>query len=151
VAGVEGLVLDDLHFADAATIEMLDDLAMDGAVIKWGFAQRPAEGLAQAKGLRDVLAKAWKLETIVLEPLDESQMTEFVESLRIPGVSAARLAPHLLKTTGGNPLFALETLKSAVFSGAALDDDASTLPRPASVAALVERRLAQLTPRALAL
>ena len=150
-AGVEALVLDDLHFADAASLEMLNELALEGTATRWGFAQRPAEGPPEARALQETLGEAWKLDTIRLAPLDEPQMAELLETLRIPGIVPGRLAPQLLKATGGNPLFALETLKSAVIAGAGFGEDRGGLPRPASVGALIERRLSQLSPRALSL
>ena len=46
-------------------------------------------------------------------PLDEAGLAELVDSLGLPGVTAASLAPGLRQRTGGNPLFVLETLKQA--------------------------------------
>ena len=147
-SGWRALLVDDLHFADAASLEMLAALALEETGLVWGFAQRPADGAPEGRALREALTEAWRGESIVLRPFDEAQMGEFVESLRLPGVVAAHLVPALLKTTGGNPLFVLETLKSALAGGRPPGDP---MPRPANVGALIERRLAQLSPRALAL
>ena len=40
-----------------------------------------------------------------------------VVSLGLPELDPARLAPALLRHSGGNPLFALETLRDLVLSG----------------------------------
>src|SRR5678816_3137333 len=75
-----------------------------------------------------------------------------VESIGLAELSAERLAPALLRHTGGNPMFALETLKDLVLSGSAETvAGGGRLPQPVTVGALVERRLGQLTSEALRL
>jgi DNA-binding SARP family transcriptional activator len=56
-ASVAAVAVDDLHFADDASIEMLLALAGDGGPVgpRWLFAQRPAEGSAAAVALHDAL------------------------------------------------------------------------------------------------
>ena len=61
-----------------------------------------------------------------------------------------KLAPLLARHTGGNPMYALETIKHLI-AGGGVALDASALPRPASVGQLIERRLRQLAPQALQL
>lgn len=149
-AGLHGLVLDDLHFADAASIEMLQALAAAEAPgLRWGFAQRPAEGDASAAELQDALTEAHRLDAIPLAPLTEAEMIELIDSLGVPQLTGAQLGAWLTRHTGGNPLFALETLKNALASGQPLT--AGHLPAPVSVGALIDRRLKQLSPAALAL
>ena len=149
--GLAALVIDDLHFADTASLEMLQALVGDEALaaLRWGFAQRPAEGLPAAEALRAALEETQHLEVLALAPLTEAQMAELITSLGVPGLDAARLAPLLARHTGGNPMYALETVKHLVINGhAGLD---VRLPRPASVGQLIERRLRALTPPALQL
>lgn len=148
--GVATLVFDDLHFADSASIEMLQGLVCDDALaaLRWGFAQRPAEGSPSIDALRTALEESQRIDAIALSPLDETQMAELVASLGLPGFDVDRLAPQLTRHTGGNPMYALETIKHLITSGQTLD---ARLPRPASVGQLIERRLRQLTPPALAL
>jgi DNA-binding SARP family transcriptional activator len=149
-AGLGGIVVDDLHFADDASVAALQAvLAGEGAGgLDWGWAQRPAEGGEAARTLRAALEEERRLVTVTLGPLDEAQMEELVASLALPEVDAARLAPALQRHTGGNPLFALETLKAMLLEGGG---DSGALPLPSGVGALVERRLAQLSPGALKL
>jgi DNA-binding SARP family transcriptional activator len=149
--GLGAIVVDDLQLADDASIEFLQSLTQSEslAALHWGFAQRPAEGGAAALSLRAALADAQHLEAIALAPLNLAQMVELIESLALSELDADRLAPALLRHTGGNPLFALETLKDMMLSGSPAADD--RLPQPATVAALVERRLLQLSPAALKL
>ena len=151
-AGLAALVIDDLHFADSASLEMLQGLVLaDGlAGLRWGFAQRPAEGEAAVEALRAALEEAQRVEVLALGSLDEAQMAELIDSLAIDGLDAAKLAPLLARHTGGNPMYALETIKHLI-AGGGVALDASALPRPASVGQLIERRLRQLAPQALQL
>jgi DNA-binding SARP family transcriptional activator/tetratricopeptide (TPR) repeat protein len=149
-AAVKAVAVDDLHFADDASIEMLLALAGDGGPGGpcWLFAQRPAEGGAAAVALHDTLQEAGTLRSVALEPLDGAAMVALIDSLGLRDIDAAALAPQLVRHTGGNPLYALETLKQALATdGVRLGQ----LPRPVSVGGLIERRIRQLSERALAL
>jgi DNA-binding SARP family transcriptional activator/tetratricopeptide (TPR) repeat protein len=159
------LVLDDLHFADAASLEMLASLIDgdgDGSAaeatappLRWVLAWRPAEAGTPLQALHDRLVEAARLVAIPLAPLDLVALAELVDDLDLPGVDGRTLAPGLLRRTGGNPLFVLETLKQAwverSLARLARPADGALLPRPLSVGRLIERRLAQLSPGALAL
>lgn len=152
--GVAALLFDDLHFADSASLEMLRALACDDALatLHWGFAQRPAEGAPAVEALREALEESQRVDRVALQPLSEEQMRELVDSLGLASLDAGRLAPTLARHTGGNPMYALETLKDLI-TNAALGGqlDENRLPRPASVGQLIERRLRQLSAPALAL
>ena len=150
-AGLAAVVIDDLHFADNASLEMLQGLVLADSLagLRWGFAQRPAEGAAALANLRGALEESQRIDVIALAPLDSAQIAELVGSLGLDGVDAARLAPLLARHTGGHPMYVLETLKHLIASGAGAL--AGELPRPANVGQLIERRLRQLTPQALAL
>ena len=145
-AGSDELLLDDLHFADAASLELLQAVvpAEPPLPLRWGLARRPGEGGA---ALHEALLEAQRLHEQPLQPLDEAAMRQLVDSLGVPGLDAAALAGPLVRHTGGNPLFALETLKDHVLAG--VPDGG--LPQPASVGALIERRLKTLSAPALAL
>lgn len=141
-----GIVIDDLHYADEASLELIQYLANDGSV-PWIFAARPAEIGAGARALLDAVPSKPGSVRIELAPLTLPQMTELVESLGIEGLNASQMAAALMRQTGGNPLFALETLKASVgqYSGAA------QLPTVTSVGALIERRIGRLSPEAIRL
>ncbi len=152
-AGVHTVVLDDLHFADTATLELVSGLASAEAPRRWLFAQRPAEAPAAALALRDGLHELQRLSCITLEPLDSGAAAQMVDDLGIPGLHGASglalagaLAVALVRHAGGNPLFMLETLKQGLVDGSLARGE---LPRPACVGALIERRLQRLSEAAL--
>ncbi|MDP2006822.1 MAG: AAA family ATPase [Rubrivivax sp.] len=148
-AGLQAVAVDDLHFADDASLEMLTALvgAESLSRLAWLFTQRPGEGSAAATALRDTLEEAQRLDGVDLAPLDAAQMVELVRSLRLPEIDADLVGPRLLRHSGGNPLFALETLKHMLLPGA----NGQAMPQPASVGTLIDRRLKRLSEGALAL
>jgi DNA-binding SARP family transcriptional activator len=160
-ADLPALALDDLHFADTASLQLLQALLDEApGPQRWALAYRPAEAGSALQALNESLLDQARLQAVVLQPLGLAALAALVDSLGLPGVHGATLAPGLLARTGGNPLYALETLKQAWVdeqlaggAGRSLSAlaDARTLPRPLSVLRLVEKRLAQLTPPALAL
>lgn len=150
-AGLRLVVIDDLHFADEATLELLPALASGTtAPVGWLFGVRANEVPA---ALHAWLAQqdAGAVVNVRVAPLVEDAVRELLGTLALPGVDAARLAPALARHTGGNPLFILETLRSLLMQGATRIDETQRLPVPASVGELIERRLARLSQRALKL
>jgi tetratricopeptide (TPR) repeat protein len=147
---LEGVVFDDLHFADAASIELCQYVAAQSSR-RWLFAGREAELGPAAQALLAALGDG--LAPVDLPPLTLAQAAELVESLALDGVDAAALAAPLLQHTGGNPLYMLETLKAWLtqegIEGAL--GPAARLPAVRSVSALIERRIGRLSPAAVQL
>ena len=142
--GVGAVIVDDLHFADDASIEMLLQLSRGTGDrgLQWGFARRPAEGSPALAGLYDALLEERCLEPVPLAPLTREQLTELLQSLGLPQLQQAELAATLHRHSGGNPLFALETLRQAWVDRGL---DGGPLPRPVSVTRLIERRVMRLS------
>lgn len=147
-----GLWLDDLHFADTASVELLLHATVDarehGVVI--GLASRPSAGTPAHS-----LHRAWRLDhavqQVTLQPLTELQLHSLVESLAQPDLDAAALTPELMRVAGGNPMFTLELLKHAWESGSAVQRRSVATLRPVSVGQIIGQRLERLSGEALAL
>ncbi len=144
-------ILDDLHFADEASTELLQQCIHDEDRPLWRvvFAMRPTPRLAQTQQWVQQLAAAGQLVPVMLAPLGTDDLARLVDSLDLPGADGHDLAEALHQRTGGNPLFALETLKLAWTESAVID--VNHLPKPANVTQLIDQQLAQLSERAQAL
>jgi len=160
--GLGGFVLDDLHFADDASIELLQGLLSTErgsetplearaapAGRRWLIGLRPPADGSRLAAFVAAVGAAAPLVRLVLKPLDPAQVAELVDSLGIPGVSGAAIGAALWQRTGGNPLFALETLKAAWAEGTL--ERGGELPRPPSLDQLIDQQLDRLSPLALAL
>ena len=139
---VEGVVVDDLHFADEASVELLQYLAGD-TPLHWIYAGRPAELGDAARALLEGLRAGGEVAVLELAPLTPAQLEEFVASLALPGIDAAARAAVLFRQTGGNPLFALEVIKGWLTQDAPAAG--SLLPAASSVSALIARRIGHLS------
>jgi DNA-binding SARP family transcriptional activator len=154
--GVQGVVLDDLHYADAASLETLRHAAGADLGLAWIVALRPTEMGVDGQLLLDALARLDAAAQLILSPLTESDVGELLASLDLQLPDMAVLVPQLTRHTGGNPLFLLETIKSLLQQAA--DAPAPTgqralalarLPAAPSVASLITRRIGRLRPRSL--
>lgn len=145
-----GIVLDDLHFADEASVELVQYLYPDSG-LRWLFAARPAEIGAAARAL--IEAVRGKGRSIELAPLTVRQIQELVESLELPEADACAWAPRLLRHTGGNPLFVLETVKAWLSQAGAAPGAGATanLPAVSHIGGLIERRIGRLSAQAIRL
>jgi DNA-binding SARP family transcriptional activator len=155
--GLAGLLVDDLHFADAASLEALQGLL--GAVpgLAWVLAGRAAELSPAGLRLTQAAERDHACVALTLAPLGLAGVAALVNSLALAGYEGEPLAPALLRHTGGNPLYLLETLKAMLVQPAAAQAapaaaaGAGALPTARNVAQLVGQRLGGLTPAALKL
>ena len=151
-AGLCALALDDLHFADAASLELAQQLA-GSAGLRWLVAFRGAEAAAPALALADTLCTRLQAETVTLGALAADAVAELVGSLGIVALDAPALAAVLHQRSGGNPLFLLETLKALLLGTPGAPDVRALAALPASgpIGRLIARRLGQLSREALQL
>ncbi|MDL4822121.1 helix-turn-helix transcriptional regulator [Actinomadura opuntiae] len=98
------LILDDLHWADDATIELMDHLVRHPprANVLVAVAYRPAQASPRLAALADAAGPAGT--RVPVEPLSRGEVEEFLG----PDVPRA-LAESLYKASGGNPFY-LEAL-----------------------------------------
>lgn len=145
--GLQALVVDDLHFADDASLETLLASAEAEQGPRWLFGVRTAEAPPALDAWRARCGPA--AVVLPLSPLDAAAIETLLESLSLPGIEPGAWAEALARHTGGNPLFILETL-NALFAQAPQQRTGTLLqlPAPGSVGQLIERRLAQLSPPA---
>jgi tetratricopeptide (TPR) repeat protein len=137
------LVLDDLHWADSATLALLGYLgrATDPVPLLIVGTLRDTEpDTGELHRLLDDLAP--RSTTMRLGGLDTAGVTRLVELVRSPGWDATGLARQIEQETGGNPLFV-----SAVLAG--LEPGRRPAGISSDVAAAVHRRLTRLPPGAL--
>ncbi|CAN5115466.1 hypothetical protein BH09PSE6_BH09PSE6_10680 [soil metagenome] len=152
-AGIEAIVFDDIHFADDASLELLQYVALDSPQ-RFIFAGRPAEISDTGRELLDAVLQLPGAIQITLRPLDLPQLEALLASLGLDELDPSRDAPLLLARTGGNPMFLLESLKAGWRHGAQADrffvptssGNAPVMRSP--VTALIERRIGQLSSHA---
>jgi DNA-binding SARP family transcriptional activator/tetratricopeptide (TPR) repeat protein len=152
-AGLQAIVIDDLHFADDASLEAVLTLigAERGATWRWLLGVRANEQPTQLAEWRR-LADPEVFVEVQLAPLDAAAIEALLESLALPDFAPRVWAEPLARHTGGNPLFILETLNALLAQEATrLTGTVANLPAPGSVGQLIERRLGQLSAPALRL
>ena len=154
--GLRCTVIDDLQFADAASVALLQALAGRGDC-GWIVAMRPAELGEAAQAFVDTMERLASTRSVTLAALDAAAIAELLQSLGLEGLGGAAQAESLHSRTAGNPLFVLETIKAAwARPGRALAlrgpaPAAIDWPVAASVLRLIQQRLARLSAPALRL
>lgn len=147
------LVVDDLQWADPATLELLRRLLDAGVPVRAALREgEAAPAVAEWLALRE---EAGALQRLPLAPLPEDALAQLVE--RLAGRAAPRFAAWLHGRCGGHPFLAIELLRALFATGRlrrgdsgwqsdldALGDGYDELAVPARIWALLERRLAAL-------
>jgi tetratricopeptide (TPR) repeat protein len=143
-------VLEDLHYADSASLDLLWFLAARAARVPLLFllAQRIGAG-GQPKPSRTNFTQ------MVLEPLTDEEAARIVESTL--EWAPAELRDRIVARAGGNPFFIEESIRALVDSGAIARDEkgdwvvrerALALDVPATLHAVVAARIDRLPPLA---
>ena len=137
------IVLDDLHFADAATLELLPAvLSSVGCCL---LASRTEEMPAPLQHWLDEAGH--HVTRVALLPWDEAGVHGLLLSTALPVDDAKGWARLLWQHTGGQPLLLLETLRAMLLAaprGLGPGLLPATLPMAPQVLQLVRQRLAQL-------
>jgi DNA-binding SARP family transcriptional activator/RecA/RadA recombinase len=141
------LMLDDLHWADSATLEWLSYAVP--RLLPFGVAVLAAfQNLEAGAALRDLISKleaAGLANRIDLEPFALPEIEELLGGI---DRRATPLAAELLRVTGGNPLFIVETLKHLLETGQLNEqwELQGILEPPERIGALLRRRLERMNP-----
>lgn len=158
--GWRGLLLDDLHHADVATLAVLHRHAGSADGLGLGFSCRP-EGAGGAGLPGHLLTDSVRAVPLPLAPLSDADSQALLHML-LQALPPERLGPDaqaravqvpalvqaLCRHGAGNPFFMIETLKAWLSAGASAGQP---LPLAPSVSALIEQRLRPLSAEALAL
>ena len=150
--GLPGVVIEDLHFADAASLQVLCGLWRQGGQAAgtapgWLLTARDNELPEEIRSWLDACEPGHD-PVVRLQPLQAAATAEFVGSL---GLSAAQsqAAVRLHEHCGGHPLFMLQVLRQLHLNGQ-LDAGAwpQALPLPEDAMASATHRLLRADPLA---
>ena len=156
------LLLDDLHWADGASIGLLFHLSrrleksplMILGTYRSEEVVRPLDG--RQHPLHGVVAELTRLHGDVLLDLDRLRARTFIDALvdARPNALDERFRDSLARHTAGNPLFAVELLQSLEAAGALVESPAGRVEQvgavewqslPSRVAGVIESRVTRLT------
>lgn len=155
-AGHRLLVVDDLQFADPASLEALQGLigrwweAGPGQALLPVVAWRPGEAGPAAQALVGTLLASGRATRLDLAPLDEAGVHALLAAVAPERAGLEALATALHRQLGGRPADLLEALRSLWLDGAGWRPG-QALPVPPTLADAVRRRLEALGPEALQL
>src|SRR5262249_25472141 len=153
------LVLDDLHWADRTTLQLLRHVASSAAELRLLVLGTFREAdLGAHHPLTDLLAVLHResgVERIALGGLDDLELLALMEAASGQAMAADGLAlrDELLSETDGNPFFVVEILRHLAETGAIGSDDAGQWVAradlrdtglPVSVREVVGRRVERL-------
>jgi DNA-binding winged helix-turn-helix (wHTH) protein len=134
------LVLDDLHHADRASVELISYLAQrrETARLLLLGAYRPAEVIARTHVLHQVsrdLAARGQCAELVLEPFSAAEVGSYLSARLAPLVPSRRLDAEVHERTEGNALF-VAALSEHLIAGGLLIEEQGTVGTPGGLASL---------------
>jgi DNA-binding winged helix-turn-helix (wHTH) protein len=153
------VVLEDLHWSDYASVELLSFLARcrPAARLLVIATYRPADAVARehpVASVTDDLASHGLCRELPLERLTEVCVRRYVAGVLAEHRTPDGLASHLHQRTGGNPLFMVNVIQDWMAQGVLVEVDGhwelgraledAALVVPPSIRQLIERQLARL-------
>ncbi len=152
------LLIDDLHWADTATIEALHYVGrrLTGVSLLIICATRDDDGADAVHRLQRALGREIPGECVRLERLDASEVLALMSHMPgAEGLSSAQseaLAARIFAATAGNPFFAIEMLRVLTEDGRLTDaaqvaiDGTTPIPLPRSLREAIGQLLRPLNP-----
>ena len=136
------LVIEDLHWADPAMLDFLDQLGEQ-------LGEVPLLLVCTTRPELFDIRSEWRVgkansSTVTLSPLAESDMQQLLGELLVRSVLPAETQGPLVKSAGGNPLYALEFVR--MLGDRDIVSDAAAIALPESIHALIAARLDALSP-----
>lgn len=116
------LVLEDLHWSDASTLEWLSYIAQrrEPAKLLLIGTYRPQDALIRSHPLRGVIQELTarnRCEELRVTPLSEQSVSEYLSSRFSSTVTATPLPGLIHRRTGGNPLFVVNVIDDLLQQG----------------------------------
>jgi DNA-binding SARP family transcriptional activator len=145
---LSSIVVDDLQFMDAASLEAHEYIVtrLTPTGLRFLNAHRTNELPESLEERIQTEIGTGTTARIEIKALEAEQVARWITSLEI---NAPDLSTRLVKHTGGNPMFMLETIKSLLETNQLAQNTA--LPTPTRVGTLIRQRLERLNPNALRL
>lgn len=143
------LVTEDLHWADDATVRLIDHVARrrEKAALLWLATFRPADLVSTdhpMTGVRHELRMHRLCEEIALESFSEVELARYIEARRLGDVPTEVFVKALYRHTDGLPLFVANVLEHMSTHGLESDGAAEDFGVPHDLAGMVERQLMRL-------
>ncbi len=153
------LVLEDLHWSDGATVDLVSVLARrrgPARLLVIGTF-RPVDLIVEGHPLRRLtqeLSRRGCCDEVALEPLDPARVAEYLAA-RLPGSVPAELAQIVHERTDGNPLFTVSVVDHLIERGWLVERDGRwalagsardiALEVPEGIRGMIEGQLEQLS------
>jgi tetratricopeptide (TPR) repeat protein len=143
---LSSVIADDLQFMDAASLEAHEYIVtrLTPTGLHFLNTHRSNELPATLEDHFQSSIAAGNTQRIEIKALEAEQVARWITSLEI---NAPDLSTRLVKHTGGNPMFMLETIKSLLETNQLAQNAA--LPTPTRVGTLIRQRLERLSSGAL--
>jgi DNA-binding SARP family transcriptional activator/predicted ATPase len=148
--GVGGitLVMDDLQFMDTASFELSRYLLSTFVHSDLRILASYRSGELSDETSLMQFVQAGQAVLVNVQPLGSAMTARLLEHIHIPELK--NLGEAMQNSTGGNPMFIIETVKHLI-ENKRLDIAPEKLPSVSKVSSLIQKRLEQLSPNALRL
>ncbi|WP_224245512.1 AAA family ATPase [Hyalangium gracile] len=155
VSDMDVIAYDDAQYSDPGSSELsfyiMAELREEVVARRFPLfvgSERIDETLWKGERMRQV-ADAGQAEWIQLDPLGPEAVQRLLRGMNVPALED--ISEDITRYTGGNPLFIVETAKHLIESGGLDGGVPAVLSAPGRVKALIQKRLARLSPEALRL